>query len=137
MIRTRSCPLTPTDRPSATGQFRADVLRGLRALQKYLPCKYFYDDAGSELFERITELEEYYPTRTERSIMERHAAAMAGLLGRRCLLVEYGSGSSTKTRLLLDHLVDPAPSTAGSTRSASPPAQALRSNRWRTGRTCP
>src|SRR5207302_1283132 len=71
-----------------------------------LPCKYFYDEAGSLLFERITGLEEYYLTRTELAIMERHAAEMAGLLGRRCTLIEYGSGSSTKTRLLLDHAQD-------------------------------
>jgi dimethylhistidine N-methyltransferase len=83
------------------------VLRGLRATPKTLPCKYFYDEAGSELFERITALEEYYPTRTELAIMERYAPEMAALLGRHCLLVEYGSGSSTKTRLLLDHLRDP------------------------------
>src|SRR5262245_22880713 len=91
-----------------TSRFRADVLRGLRAPEKELPCKYFYDEAGSELFEQITELEEYYLTRTERAIMERHAAEMARLLGERCLLIEYGSGSSAKTRLLLDHLGDPA-----------------------------
>jgi dimethylhistidine N-methyltransferase len=90
----------------AARQFRADVLRGLRAPKKELPCKYFYDEAGSALFEQITELEEYYPTRTELGIMERHAAEMAGLLGRHCLLIEYGSGSSLKTRLLLDLLRD-------------------------------
>lgn len=93
---------------AAVRQFRADVLRGLGAPKKELPCKYFYDEAGSELFERITELEEYYPTRAERAIMERHAVEMAELLGPRCLLIEYGSGSSSKTRLLLDHLRDPA-----------------------------
>jgi L-histidine Nalpha-methyltransferase len=92
----------------AARQFRADVLRGLRAPKKELPCKYFYDEAGSALFEEITELEEYYPTRTELAIMERHAGEMAGLLGRRCLLIEYGSGSSVKTRQLLDQLRDPA-----------------------------
>jgi L-histidine N-alpha-methyltransferase len=92
----------------AARQFRADVLRGLRAPKKELPCKYFYDEAGSALFEQITELEEYYPTRTELGIMERHAAEMAGLLGTRCLLIEYGSGSSLKTRYLLDQLRDPA-----------------------------
>jgi L-histidine Nalpha-methyltransferase len=53
-------------------------------------------------------LEEYYPTRTERAIMERHAVEMAELLGPRCLVIEYGSGSSSKTRLLLDQLRDPA-----------------------------
>ena len=89
-------------------EFRADVLRGLRAPRKELPCKYFYDEVGSALFEQITELEEYYPTRTELGIMERHAAEMAGLLGPRCLLIEYGSGSSLKTRRLLDRLREPA-----------------------------
>jgi dimethylhistidine N-methyltransferase len=84
------------------------VLAGLAASRKYLPCKYFYDQTGSELFEKITALPEYYPTRTERAIMETHAAEMAALLGRRCLLVEYGSGSSTKTRLLLDQLCEAA-----------------------------
>jgi dimethylhistidine N-methyltransferase len=88
--------------------FRDEVLRGLRAPAKELPCKYFYDKAGSELFERITELEEYYPTRIERAIMERYAPEMAHCLGPRCLLLEYGSGSSVKTRLLLDQLRDPA-----------------------------
>jgi dimethylhistidine N-methyltransferase len=91
-----------------SGQFRADVLHGLRSPAKSLPCKYFYDETGSELFEWITALPEYYPTRTELAIMRRHAAEMADLLGPRCLLIEYGSGSSTKTRLLLDRLRDPA-----------------------------
>lgn len=89
-------------------QFHRDVLRGLSRPRKQLPCKYFYDDAGSALFERITELDEYYPTRVERSIMIDHAAAMAALCGPRCLLIEYGSGSSMKTRLLLDHLDRPS-----------------------------
>ncbi len=93
---------------AAARQFRADVLRGLRAPKKELPCKYFYDEVGSALFEQITELDEYYPTRTELGIMERHAAEMAQLLGPRCLLIEYGSGSSFKTRHLLDRLRDPA-----------------------------
>src|ERR1700756_1091445 len=92
----------------SAAQFRGDVLRGLFNPEKKLPCKYFYDEAGSALFEQITGLEEYYPTRTELGIMERHAAEMAGLLGPRCLLIEYGSGSSLKTRHLLDRLRDPA-----------------------------
>ncbi len=100
-------PAPPAARPSLA-DFRADVLRGLSLPAKELPCKYFYDDAGSALFERITGLEEYYLTRTELAIMRHHAAEMAGLLGPRCLLVEYGSGSSTKTRLLLDRLIEPA-----------------------------
>lgn len=89
-------------------QFREDVLRGLQAARKELPSKYFYDDTGSQLFEQICEQDEYYLTRTELSIMQERAREMAALLGPRCLLIEYGSGSSIKTRLLLDVLEDPA-----------------------------
>jgi dimethylhistidine N-methyltransferase len=85
-----------------------EVLRGLRSPQKELPCKLFYDKFGSELFERITVLDEYYPTRTEQRIMRAFGAEMAAALGPACVLIEYGSGSSVKTRLLLDHLQDPA-----------------------------
>src|SRR5262249_32877126 len=67
-----------------------------------------YDAEGSRLFDEICELDEYYLTRTELAIMRSHAPEMAALLGRNCLLLEYGSGSSTKTRLLLDHLAEPA-----------------------------
>jgi L-histidine N-alpha-methyltransferase len=91
-----------------TRRFRDDVLRGLARPAKELPCKYFYDERGSRLFEQICELDEYYLTRTELAIMRRHAGAMAARLGPRCLLIEFGSGSSTKTRLLLDHLEKPA-----------------------------
>lgn len=94
-------------RATSLRQFRADVLRGLRARPKFLPCKYFYDDAGSALFERITALPEYYLTRTELAIMRQHAAEMAHWIGSGCLLIEYGSGSSLKTRLLLDQMRDP------------------------------
>jgi dimethylhistidine N-methyltransferase len=89
-------------------RFRVEVLRGLRRRPRQLPCKWFYDERGSELFERICELEEYYPTRTELGILERHVAEMAEALGPRCLVVEPGSGSGRKTRLLLDALEDPA-----------------------------
>jgi L-histidine N-alpha-methyltransferase len=97
-------PVPVSDAPT---DMLADVLRGLRATPKELPCRYFYDDEGSRLFERITELPEYYLTRTEHALMERHAKAMASLIGPRCVLIEYGSGSSTKTRLLLDQLTAP------------------------------
>jgi dimethylhistidine N-methyltransferase len=89
-------------------RFRADVLAGLRRTHKRLPCKYFYDDVGSQLFDRICELPEYYPTRTELAILHADAPAMACRLGPDCLIIEYGSGSSTKTRLLLDALDRPA-----------------------------
>lgn len=92
----------------ARDDFRSQVLHGLRQTRKQIPCKFFYDRRGSQLFDQICELPEYYPTRTEVGIMTRHAAEMADVLGPRCRVVEYGSGSSTKTRLLLDHLDDPA-----------------------------
>jgi L-histidine N-alpha-methyltransferase len=82
---------------------RSDVLTGLTAEQKWLPPKWFYDARGSELFEQITELPEYYPTRTERQILTDHAADIARHT-RAEVLIELGSGYSTKTRLLLDAL---------------------------------
>ena len=72
--------------------------------QKELPSKLFYDEIGSQLFDQITELEEYYPTRTETAIMQENINAIAALIGAQCMLIEYGSGSSLKTRILLDHL---------------------------------
>ena len=87
----------------------ADVVAGLsREGQRTLPSKWFYDRRGSGLFEDITRLPEYYLTRTEAAIMREHAPAMADAIGERALLVELGSGNSTKTRLLLDHLTSPA-----------------------------
>ncbi len=91
-----------------TAEMREEILDGLRAQQKTLPCKYFYDDRGSRLFDVICELPEYYLTRTELGIMEVSATDMAASLGARVRLVEPGSGSSLKTRLLLDHLVRPS-----------------------------
>jgi dimethylhistidine N-methyltransferase len=85
----------------------ADALAGLRAARKSLPCKYLYDERGSELFERICGLDEYYPTRTELGILRARVGAMAESLGPDCLVVEYGSGSAVKTRLLLDRLESP------------------------------
>jgi dimethylhistidine N-methyltransferase len=84
------------------------ILRGLCRPQKEIPCKFLYDERGSRLFEQICELDEYYLTRTELAITREHAAEMASLLGERCLLIEYGSGSSLKTRILLEHLREPA-----------------------------
>ncbi|MEM7327420.1 MAG: L-histidine N(alpha)-methyltransferase [Pseudomonadota bacterium] len=84
--------------------FREAVLSGLSAPQKTLPCQYFYDETGSRLFEQITQLKEYYPTRTELAILTDHIAEMTAALGENVLLVEYGAGASTKTRILLDHL---------------------------------
>jgi dimethylhistidine N-methyltransferase len=88
--------------------FAQDVVLGLSSRPKSLPCKYFYDARGSALFDRITELDEYYPTRTEAAIMRDHAPAMAAAIGPGARVVELGSGSSIKTRLLLDALARPA-----------------------------
>ena len=85
-----------------------EVVKGLLSPQKELPCKLFYDEVGSQLFEQITELDEYYPTRAELRIMRASGPEMALRLGPDCLLIEYGSGSSVKTRILLDHLARPA-----------------------------
>ena len=87
--------------------FLDDVLAGLALPQKTLPPKYFYDAPGCELFEKICELPEYYPTRTELAIMREHAGAMAAFLGPDCQLIEFGSGSSTKTRILIAQLQPP------------------------------
>jgi L-histidine N-alpha-methyltransferase len=85
----------------ADAALRADVRAGLTTVPKQLPPKWFYDARGSELFERITELPEYYPTRTERALLDRSADEIAVTSGADTL-VELGSGSSAKTRLLLD-----------------------------------
>ncbi|MEM7126556.1 MAG: L-histidine N(alpha)-methyltransferase [Chloroflexota bacterium] len=87
---------------------QAEILRGLQRPIKILPTKLLYDRRGSELFDEITMLPEYYPTRTETAILKSNVDEIAMLLGERTMLVEYGSGSSTKTRILLDHLIDPA-----------------------------
>jgi L-histidine Nalpha-methyltransferase len=83
---------------------RAELLAGLQKTQKEVNPKYFYDARGSELFEQITQLDEYYPTRTEIAILQRHAAEMARICGPDCVLIEPGSGSSEKVRLLLNSL---------------------------------
>jgi dimethylhistidine N-methyltransferase len=87
--------------------FLRDVLSGLRATPKRLSCKYFYDRRGSELFDRICQLDEYYLTRAELALMDQFAPEMGAQIGARVMLVEYGSGSSVKTRYLLDGLPDP------------------------------
>lgn len=85
----------------------ADVLAGLSATPKSLPSKYFYDAEGSRLFEAITRQPEYYPTRVELALLEDRGAEIAAAVGPRAHVVEYGSGSGRKTRVLLDALEDP------------------------------
>jgi dimethylhistidine N-methyltransferase len=88
--------------------FRAAVLTGLAQPQKQVPAKFFYDTRGSQLFDRICELESYYPTRTEIGLLRRHAGEIAEAAGSEATLVEFGSGSSRKVRILLDALQAPA-----------------------------
>ena len=87
-----------------TGIDIEEIKEGLRQPQKSLPSKYFYDRRGSELFEKICTLDEYYPTETELQIIEENIDEIASQLGEDFSLIELGSGSSYKTRLLLDHL---------------------------------
>ena len=100
--------LDPPDHRPGNGRFLAEVLEGLRKARKELPSKYFYDERGALLFEKICHLEEYYIPRTEAAIMRANAPEMAHLLGDRLLLLEYGCGDCAKTRILLDNLHQPA-----------------------------
>jgi L-histidine Nalpha-methyltransferase len=88
-------------RPPELKSFRDDVVAGLSAPQKFLHPKYFYDAAGSRLFERICRLPEYYVTRAELALTRRHLAAIARFAGPGCQLIEYGSGEGVKSRLLI------------------------------------
>lgn len=88
--------------------FRADVLAGLRQAQKAVPARWFYDDAGSQLFEDITQLPEYYPTRAETEILSAYSADVAAAIGAGRAVVEFGSGSSVKTPLLLQAIAPAA-----------------------------
>ena len=81
----------------------AELIDGLRLPQKTISPKYFYDEYGSELFEQITRQPEYYPTRTELTILRMHIDEISDALGERVSLIEFGAGASVKVRLLLDH----------------------------------
>jgi dimethylhistidine N-methyltransferase len=89
------------------GAFRADVLAGLSQPQKFLPSRWFYDDRGCELFEAITRLDEYYPTRTETAILAQHARELADFCGEKTVVLEYGAGAARKTEILLNALAAP------------------------------
>ncbi len=92
------------DAHPGVGDLRQEVLAGFTADPRAIPPKFFYDAAGSELFDRICELPEYYQTRTETGILQAALPDLGQLLGARCMLVELGSGASKKVRLLLEHL---------------------------------
>ncbi|HXC54220.1 MAG TPA: L-histidine N(alpha)-methyltransferase [Rhizomicrobium sp.] len=102
-----AAPATDTRLRTSENTFAAALLEGLRRTPKRVPAKFFYDAAGSALFERITGLAEYYPTRTELAILNAHAREMAQLIGKDIELVEFGAGALRKVRLLLDVLQTP------------------------------
>jgi len=108
---------------TALQRFRRDVLRGLSVARKFIPSLYFYDARGSQLFQRIMALEEYYPTRCEREILERHGDRLvASLSERQGTLVDLGAGDGTKTRLLLSRFFHRSPGVSYAPIDVSPTA---------------
>ena len=91
-----------------SSDFLADVIAGLSSSPRTLPCKYFYDERGAALFQKICELPEYYITRTEIDILDRNRAEIASQLGSSVELIGLGTGAGTKTRILIEALEDPA-----------------------------
>lgn len=106
VVRRLRDPVSATAPDVADTDFGRSVLAGLADAPKTLESKYFYDARGSQLFDRITELEEYYPTRAESALLTEHAQEIAAFVGPQAVLVEFGSGASVKTRILLDALTD-------------------------------
>jgi dimethylhistidine N-methyltransferase len=94
------------DLAPAADDFRAEALAGLRSSPRSLPCKFFYDERGSELFQQICELPEYYITRVEKEILRQHVRDIARAIGPSVQLVGFGTGAGMKTRLLLECLTD-------------------------------
>ncbi|MDP1534117.1 MAG: L-histidine N(alpha)-methyltransferase [Rubrivivax sp.] len=97
----------PSPPVASLSAFASELLAGLQARPRAVAPKWFYDERGSALFERICELPEYYPTRTELALLDRHAPAMAALIGPGAEIVEFGAGASRKVRVLLDALDTP------------------------------
>ncbi|PZT92673.1 MAG: L-histidine N(alpha)-methyltransferase [Citromicrobium sp.] len=104
----RGIAIVDRDAAGVDRAFRKDVLAGLRQRQKAVPARWLYDDAGSQLFEDITDLDEYYPTRAETEILSSRSNEFRELIGEGRAVVEFGSGSSVKTPLLLDAIAPAA-----------------------------
>ena len=100
--------ITSAAKAAAKENFREEVIAGLSKSPRELPCKFFYDAHGAQLFRQICELPEYYITRTEIEILRMHGAEMASALGSQIELIGFGTGAGTKTRILLEELRDPA-----------------------------
>ncbi len=103
-LRKESAPVRLLDLHPPRGDFRAEVLQGLTDSPKMISPKYFYDERGSHLFDKITRLPEYYPTRTELAIMDSRMTEIASLVGPDACIIEFGSGSGLKTRRLIEGL---------------------------------
>ncbi|MBA2623419.1 MAG: L-histidine N(alpha)-methyltransferase [Chthoniobacterales bacterium] len=99
--------VTVLDLEPAASDFLAEAIAGLSSTPPTLPSKFFYDERGSELFQKICELPEYYITRTETQILREHGAEMGSSIGTNAELVGFGTGAGVKTRMLLDHLENP------------------------------
>lgn len=108
MSTTPAALATANDTAPDVGEQVAEILAGLSAAQKWISPKYLYDQRGSELFDQICELPEYYPTRTELELMDAHLDEVAALVGPRASVIEFGAGSNLKIRKLLDRLIEPA-----------------------------
>ena len=101
MTQNSDIRLVDLDEEGVDRAFRSDVLTGLREPQKAVPARWFYDERGSQIFENITKVEEYYPTRAETEILQSRGGEFAEMIGSGRAVVEFGSGSSVKTPLLL------------------------------------
>ncbi len=95
------------DLEPASSDFLGEVLAGLTSSPRTLPCKFFYDERGAELFQKICELPEYYITRAETQILARYGREMAAALAPNCELIGFGTGAGIKTRMLLEELENP------------------------------
>jgi dimethylhistidine N-methyltransferase len=99
--------VTVLDLEPVNADFLAEVLAGLSSSPRSLPCKFFYDERGADLFQKICELPEYYITRTETELLRRHGREMAESIGANAELIGFGTGAGVKTRMLLEHLENP------------------------------
>jgi dimethylhistidine N-methyltransferase len=99
--------VTVLDLEPVNSDFLAEVLAGLSSTPRSLPCKFFYDERGADLFQKICELPEYYITRTETELLRRYGSEMAESIGANVELIGFGTGAGIKTRMLLEHLENP------------------------------
>src|SRR3982751_3817247 len=99
--------VTVLDLEPVNADFLAEVIAGLSSAPRTLPCKFFYDDRGADLFQKICELPEYYITRTETELLRRSAPEIAESIGPNAALIGFGTGAGIKTRMLLEHLENP------------------------------